>query len=109
MIRSVGLVALGAALAGLGFFAWQQLFSREAELRAIHAACLKEVADANAKLKGGIERGTPGVAKEVGEGVTRWLDGAVGSMSESLCGTVRDACASNFDGRICTAARERYR
>ena len=109
MIRSAGLVALGAALAGVAFYAWQQLFSREAELRAIHAACVKEVTEANAKLKGGVERSTPGVAKNVGEGVTRWLDGAVGDMSESLCGTVRDACASNFDGRICTAARERYR
>ena len=102
MIRSVGLVALGAALAGLAFYAWQQLFSREADVRAIHAACVNEVAEANAKLKSG-------AAKRVGEGVTRWLDGAAGDMSESLCGTVRDACASNFDGRICTAARERYR
>ena len=102
MIRSAGLVALGAALAGIAFYAWQQWFSREAQVRAIHASCVKEVADASAKLKGGVGKG-------VGDAATRWLDGAAGEMSESLCGTVRDACTSNFDGRICTAARERYR
>ena len=32
-----------------------------------------------------------------------------GSMSDTVCATVRDACREDFDGRICTAARERYR
>jgi hypothetical protein len=114
-LKSAGLVALGAGLAAAGFTVWQLYFSREAEIRAIHGACIKEFADANAKVRSGLGPGaTSGtaagsVASSIGDTVGRWLDGMTGGASDAVCGTIRDACTTDFDGRICTTARERYR
>jgi hypothetical protein len=109
VIRSAGLVALGAVVAGAAFVAWQQFFSRDAQIRAIHAACVKEFAQTGAKARSGVEAGTPGFARSAGESVAKWLDGAAAGMGETVCGTVRDACVGDFDGRVCVAVRERYR
>jgi hypothetical protein len=117
-LKSAGLVALGAALAGAGFVAWQHFFSREAEVRAIHRACLDEIASERARLEERIERSTGGfepdstagsIAKGIREGLGRMLDGVSGGMGDAVCSTIRDSCSSDFEGRICTAARERYR
>ena len=59
------------------------------------------------------ERGTltippAAIAKSLTEGLGRMVEGMTGSMSDTVCTTVRDACREDFDGRICTAARERY-
>jgi hypothetical protein len=118
VIRQAGLVALGAGLAGLAFYAWQQYFSRDAEVRAIHAACRKEFADTGAKLRNGVDPGprdakpdaaAGSVTRSVGASLGRWLEGVTGGVSETVCGTIRDACATDFEGRVCRAARERYR
>ena len=109
MTRSAALVALAAALAGAAFFVWQQFLSRDAQIRAIHAACVKEFSATGAKLKSGVETSAEGFAKSLGDSVAKWLEGAAAGIGDAVCGTVRDACASDFDGRICLAARERYR
>lgn len=112
-LRAAGLVALGAALAAAGIYGWQRWFSRDAEVRAIHAACTREFADASARMKSGMAADHRGagdsVRKRAAEAFGRWVDGATGGMSDAVCGTIRDACTIDFDGSVCSAARERYR
>jgi hypothetical protein len=113
LLRPAGWLALGAALAGVAFYGWQQFLSREAQVRAVHAACTKEFADASARAKSGVEAARPEAAGAIGQRATdalgRWLDGLTSGAGDAVCGTIRDACTSDFDGRVCSAARERYR
>ena len=48
-------------------------------------------------------------AKGLSDSSSRMLEGMSSRMGETMCGTVRDACRSDFAGRLCAAARERYR
>jgi hypothetical protein len=113
LLVPAGWLALGAALAGAAFYGWQRYFSRDAEIRAIHASCVKEIADAGPRIKGGLGGAQPEAADSFGKRATdtlgRWLDGMSGGMSDAVCGTIRDACTTDYDGRVCAAARERYR
>lgn len=110
--KPAGLVALGAALAGIAFYGWQRYFSRDADIGAIHAACTSEFADAARRAKSGIDCGRGGegtLQRRATDAFDRWLDGMTSGTADAVCGTIRDACTSDFEGRICSAARERYR
>jgi len=104
----VGMVAVVAAAA---FWLWQRTFSRDAQIDAIHQGCVTEFAEAAARIKSGVQSGesTSAIAKSLTDGLGRMIEGMTGSMGDTVCATVRDACREEFDGHICTAARERYR
>ncbi|HVE48190.1 MAG TPA: hypothetical protein VNG69_01075 [Casimicrobiaceae bacterium] len=116
-LRAAALVLLGAALAASAIFVWQHYLSPQSEIKAVHAACLKEVADTKAKLKSSIDVGRTAQPDNLADALSRsasdvlgkWLDGMASGVSEAVCGTILDACKSDFDGRVCVAARERYR
>ena len=108
LATAIGMVVVVAAAA---FWVWQRTFSRAAQIDAVHRGCIAEFAQAAARIKPGA---TPGekpsaMAKGILDGLGRIIDGMSGSMSDTVCATLRDACREDFDGRMCTAARERYR
>ena len=104
----IGVVAIAAAGA---FWLWQRTFSRDAQIDAVHQGCVTEIAEAAARVKSGVQPGEnpSSITKSMSDGLGRFIDGMSGSMSGTVCATVRDACREDFDGRLCTAARERYR
>ena len=116
--KSISLAGLGFVLAGAAFWVWQQFFSRDVEIEAVHRACMAEFAAGKAKADAGAPTSPAklppgdsgsGIVKGLSEGVSRMLEGMSSGMGETVCGTVRDACRSDFDGRLCAAARDRYR
>ncbi len=105
--RSAALIGMGVLIAGAGFWFLERHFSPAAQIESMHRACLAEFAEATAKLKPG-DAG-PALFKGLSESLGRMLESVSGGMSGAVCGALRDACRDDFDGRICAAARERYR
>jgi hypothetical protein len=96
-------------IAGAGFWAWQHYLSRDAQVAALHRACLDEFAAAGGKMKSGLApKSDPPFIKGLSEGLGKALEGLSGGVGSAVCDAMRDACRLDFDGRICTAARERY-
>lgn len=106
-LRSAALLALGVLAVGAGYWLWQEMLSRDAQIDTLHRACVAEFADFAARMKPGTSGS--GMLKGLSESFGRMVDGVSGSMSDAVCAAVRDACREDFNGRICTAARERYR
>jgi hypothetical protein len=98
-------------IAGAGFWAWQRFLSRDAQIAAMHEACLSEFADAAARAKAGLAPGTDAssIARSLGGGLARLIEGASGNVGGAVCDAARDACRADFEGVICTAARDRFR
>ena len=109
--RVATIIGVGAIVAAGAFWLWQRTFSRDAQIDAVHQGCVTEFAEAAARVKSGVQPGEnpSAITKSMTEGFGRFIDGMSGSVSDTVCATVRDACREDFDGRICTAARERYR
>lgn len=109
--RAASLIGLGVLIAGAGFWFWQQMFSREARIDSLHRACMAEFAEAAASMKSGVQAGdaAPGIVKGWSESLGKLLEGMSGGMGDAVCVAVRDACRDDYEGRICAAARERYR
>ncbi len=110
-MRAAAIVGLVAVVAAGALWIWQRTFSRDAQIDAVHQGCVTEFAEAAARIKSGVQSGDnpSAIAKSLTDGLGRMIEGMTGSMSDTVCATVRDACREDFDGRICTAARERYR
>jgi hypothetical protein len=110
-VRAAAIVGLGVLVAAGAYWLWQRTFSRDAQIEAVHQACTTEFAEAAARMKSGVQSGESpsAIAKSMIDGLGRMIDGMTGSMGDTVCATVRDACREEFDGAICTAARERYR
>ena len=110
-VRVATIVGVGAIVAAGAFSLWQRTFSRDAQIDAVHQGCVTEIAEAAARVKSGVQPGEApsSITKGMSDGLGRFIDGMSGSMSDTVCATVRDACREDFDGRLCTAARERYR
>ena len=108
--RAAALVGGGLLVAGAGLWVWQHFFSRAAEIDALHRACITDFADIAARMKAGVDpgEGASAFVRSLTGGVSRMLEGASDGVGDAVCSTVRDACRADFDGRICTAARERY-
>ncbi|HVF64679.1 MAG TPA: hypothetical protein VNE58_11860 [Casimicrobiaceae bacterium] len=103
--RIAAIAGAAAIVAASGFWFWQHFASRDAQIDAIHRACLTEFAEGGAKLKSALPGGfLAGLSERLG----KMVDGMSGSTADKLCGSVRDACKTDFDGRICTFARDRY-
>jgi hypothetical protein len=107
--KAAGLIGAGVLMAGAGFWFWQQFHSRNAQIASLHRACIAEFADSAARMKAGVQPGdaSSGIVKGLSESL-KALEGMSEGIGDTLCGALRDACRNDFDGRICTAARERY-
>ena len=108
-LKSIALFCAGMLVAGAGFWIWQHYLSRDAQIVALHRACLDEITAGRAKRKLGAQQDSgPAFLKGLTEQLGRMFDGVSGGVGEVVCDAMRDACRVDFDGRICLAARERY-
>jgi hypothetical protein len=109
--KTAGLIGIGLLIAGVGVWLFERHFSPAAQIEAMHRACLKEFADAAEKMKAGAkpDEDSSSIVRGLSESLGKWIEGLSGSMGDTVCAAVRDACNDDFDGRICTFARERYR
>ena len=109
-LKSIALFCAGMLVAGVATLIWQQYLSRDARIAALHRACYEEFAEGRAKLESGVRPDSgPAFMKGLSQSLGKMLDGVSGRAAEVVCDGVRDACRLDYDGRICTAARERYR
>lgn len=108
--RIVGLVTASLLIAGGGWWLWQELFSRPAQIDAVYRACVAEFADVSGKMKDGVTAGeaSPAIVKSLSERLGKWLGEMSSGMGDKVCATVREACEEDFQGRICVAARDRW-
>ena len=108
--KAAGLIGAGVLIAGAGFWFWQQFHSRSAQIDSVHRACIAEFAESAAKMKAGVQPGDAGsgIARGLSESLGKFLESMSDGMGDTVCGALRDACRKDFEGRICTAARERY-
>jgi len=109
--RVATIIGVGVIAATGAWWLWQRSYSRDAQIDAVHQACTIEFAEAAARMKSGVQPGEnpSAIAKSLTDGLGRLIEGVTGNVSETVCAAVRDACREDFDGRLCTAARERYR
>jgi hypothetical protein len=108
--KTAGLIGTGVLIAGAGFWFWQQFHSRNAQIASLHRACIAEFAESAARMKAGVQPGdaSSGIVKGLSESLGKVLEGMSEGMGDTVCGTLRDSCRNDFEGRICTAARDRY-
>jgi hypothetical protein len=108
--RAAGLIGAGVLITGASIWLLERHFTPEAQIGSMHRACLKEFADVAAKMKAGVQPGdaASGIVRGLSESLANLLEGMSGGMGDAVCDALRDACRNDFEGRICTAARERY-
>jgi hypothetical protein len=102
-------IALAAImLALLAYLGWSHFLSPGARVEAAYRGCMKEIAT----LPGGAQGAKPTEGPGATGALAKGLNDAVGSMLQGLggvmCETIRDACARDFNGQVCQAARKRF-
>lgn len=102
----------------VGYWLWSEFLSREARIESLHKACMAEFVAGKTEAKPQADRSAPDpkssdpattIAKGLADRFGRLVESMAGSVGDAVCGTVRDACIKDFEGRLCVAARERYR
>ena len=115
--RQVLLVVAVLALAGAGYWIWERFFSHGAQVDAMYTACIARFQAGKDRVKSGIDKGAAALprddplapaAKDLSAGLGKLIDEFAGNVGEATCGTLRDACRLDFDGRVCRNARERF-
>jgi hypothetical protein len=114
--RSVVAVVVVLAVAGVAYWAWQRFFSRDAELRAIHAACVADFDEGKARAKSVLptpappaKDGSRDAVSEFSAGLGTLIDNVAGGVAQATCGAVRESCRLDWDGTLCAQARARLR
>jgi len=115
--RQVLLVVLVLAIAGAGYWVWQRFFSHGAQIDAMHQACLAEFERGSSRVKSQIDKGAASVpandpataiVKDLSRGVRKMAEEFASGVGGATCGTLREACRLDFDGRVCASARARF-
>jgi len=98
-----------AMLAAIGYFFWNHYYSQSGRVDIAYNACLKQFG-ATAD-KGQSDSGATGgeaasaLAKGLGDAVASIVQGVGGAV----CGTIKDSCTQDFNGKVCQAALSRFR
>ena len=98
-----------AMLAAIGYFFWNHYYSQSGRVEIAYNACLKQFG-ATAD-KGQSDSGATGgeaasaLAKGLGDAVASIVQGVGGAV----CGTIKDSCTQDFNGKVCQAALSRFR
>lgn len=106
--------ALGVAAAAVaGAIAWQTTYSREARIEAAYESCMVRFGgksgpgkDADVPAQG--DR-AGGAAESVGKAMQDLAKGVTASMSGAVCGALREACRTDFEGVVCQNALAGFR
>jgi hypothetical protein len=116
--RQVLLVVLVLAVAGAGYWVWERFFSHQAQIDAMHEACVAEFRAGRDRVKSGIGREAAAVppdhplapaAASASAGLGRLIDEFSGSVGEAACGALREACRLDFENPVCRRARAQFR
>ena len=114
--RTLAVIGAVIVATAIGYWIWYTLFSQAAQIEAMHQACIAEFTVGADKARADRGKGAgdkspdPGaaIAKGISEGFAKLIASLAGGVATAVCGTIRDACETDFEGRICLAARERY-
>lgn len=114
--RTLAVVGVVVVATAIGYWVWYTLFSQAAKIEALHQACVAEftVGADKARADRGKTAGDPppdpgaAIAKGISEGFAKLIASLAGGVGSAVCGTIREACETDFEGRVCRAARERY-
>ena len=83
-------------------------FSREARIDAAYESCIRQFGGKPEGPKG--SAGSPpngranGMAESLGKAMQDLVKGVTAGMSSAVCGAVREACRSDFEGAVCQNA-----
>jgi hypothetical protein len=107
-------IAVVVVIAIVAAIAWQQLYSREARIERAHASCLHQFGGAPETAKAPAPPAAPGnaplaLADSLGKAMQDLVKGVTAGMSGAVCGALRDACRSDFDGAVCQNALAGFR
>jgi hypothetical protein len=115
--RQVLVVVLVLAVAGTGYWVYERFFSHDAQVDAMHRACLAEFERGASQARSQLDKGAAslsrddsakGVARDVAAGLGRVLEEFADNVGAATCGTLREACRLDFDGQVCARARKRF-
>jgi len=98
-----------AMLAAIGYFFWDHYYSHSGKVEIAYNACMKQFGAT-------ADKGKPDSGAKGGESalaLAKGLDSAVASIVQgvggAVCGTIKDSCTQDFNGRVCQAALSRFR
>jgi hypothetical protein len=102
-----------AIVAVVAWFVWDREFSREARIERAYASCMRQFGE-SAAPKAAAPAASPAVppgtlADSLGQAMQDLVKGVTAGMSAAVCGGVRDACRSDFDGAVCRNALAGFR
>ena len=113
VVLRIGVAA--AALAAVAAIVWQANYSREARIERAYESCIRQFGGAPPASKAGAAPATSpndpgaGLAESLGKARQDLVKGVTAGMSGAVCGAVREACRSDFDGAVCQNALAGFR
>jgi hypothetical protein len=101
-----------AMLAAIGYFFWDHYYSRSGKVEIAYNACMKQFG--GTAEKGKPDSGDKGAnGNEAASALAKGLGDAVASIVQgvggAVCGTIKDSCTQDFNGKVCQAALSRFR
>ena len=101
--------ALGVAtVAIVAAIVWQTTYSREARIEAAYESCIRQFGGKPEGPKGSAGSApndrAAGMAESLGKAMQDLVKGVTAGMSSAVCGAVREACRSDFEGAVCQNA-----
>jgi hypothetical protein len=112
MRPSVTALLFIALLAAIGYFFWDRYYSQSGRIESAYHACIKQFG-ATAD-KGKPEPGDKGPkGSDSASALTKSLGDAMASIVQGVggvvCGTIKDSCTQDFNGKVCQAALNRFK
>ena len=101
-----------ALLAAIGYFIWDRYYSQSGRIEIAYHACIRQfgvTADKGKPDPG--DKGPKG--NESASALARNLSDAMASIVQgvggAVCGTIKDSCTQDFNGKVCQAALNRFK
>ena len=106
------LLVVVAFVAAVGYFVWDRNYSQSGRIEIAYNACMKQFgATADKGKQDAGDKGPKGnesasaLAKSLGDAMTSIVQGVGGAV----CGTIKDSCTQDFNGKVCQAALNRFK
>ena len=103
-------LAVAAVVAIVAWLVWDREFSREARIERAYASCMKQFGGTpEANAPAGAPAPPTTLADSLGKAMQDLVKGVTAGMSAAVCGGVRDACRTDFEGAVCQNALAGFR
>jgi hypothetical protein len=112
MRPSMTALIVAALLAAIAYFVWNHYFSRSGKIEIAYNTCMKQIgATADKGRPDPGDKGPKG--NESASALTKGLGDALVSIVQgvggAVCGTIKDSCMQDFNGKVCQAALNRFK